>query len=345
MNKILFSVIKYLLILSIGGVLLWLAFRGVRLRDTIEEIRGANFFWIFLSVLVSLVAFFSRSLRWNMLIEPLGYHPRPMNTSAALMIGYLANLAVPRLGEVTRCGTLSRTEKVPFEALLGTVIIERIIDVICLLLLIAGVAIVESERLGSFLFTNIFNPATAKFRAAVNSPLAITLLASVVILLIVFLARRKFSGGILKKIGGLLRGVMNGVDTVRRLKNPFGFIFHTVLIWAMYFLMSYTCFFSLQATTSLGLSAGMFVLVVGGIGMSAPVQGGIGAYHLLVSQGLILYGIAQDHGLAFATLMHTSQTLVVIFFGGLAFLYLFLKKRNAEIKHTGNNQGEDSHEG
>jgi len=342
MNKILFSVIKYLFVLSIGGALLWLAFRGVRLHDTIEEIRGANFFWIFLSIFVSLIAFFSRALRWNMLIEPLGFHPKPMNTSAALMIGYLANLAVPRLGEVTRCGTLSRDEKVPFDALLGTVIIERIIDVICLLLLIIGVAFVESERLGNFLFTNIFNPATKKFQAALNSPLAITFLASVLILLIVFFARKKFSGGILKKIAGLLRGIMNGVDTVRRLKNPLGFILHTILIWTMYFLMSYTCFFALDATSSLGLSAGMFVLVVGGIGMSAPVQGGIGAYHLLVSQGLILYGISQDHGLAFATLMHTSQTLVVIFFGGLAFLYLFLKKRNAATEHTGHRQKEDS---
>ena len=113
MNKVFLSIVKYALILSIGVALLWLAFRGVSLKDTIDEMMQANFFWLFVSILASLIAFFSRAIRWNMLIEPLGYKPAISNTLAALMIGYLANLAVPRLGEVTRCGTLSRNEKIP----------------------------------------------------------------------------------------------------------------------------------------------------------------------------------------------------------------------------------------
>ncbi len=331
MQKNILSAIKYIVILAIGATMLWLAFRGVRLKDTIDEMLHAKAIWIILSVVASLIAFFSRAIRWNMLIAPLGYNPSLKNTSAALMIGYLANLAVPRLGEVTRCGTLNRTEKVPFNSLLGTVIIERIIDVICLLIFIMLVAFLEYERLGNFLSKNIFNPAAEKFNSVINSPIIITVLASLAAILLFLVFRKKNNtSGLAEKIAALLKGIVKGIDSIRKLKHPINFLFHTVLIWTMYFLMSYICFLSLDATAGLDWHAGLFVLVVGGIGMSAPVQGGIGAYHLLVSQGLMLYGINQEHGIAFATLMHTSQTLTVIIFGGLAFLYLFLKRKHAK---------------
>lgn len=316
--------------------MLWLAFKGVSLKKTIQEIMKADFFWLFASVLVSLIAFYSRALRWNMLIEPLGFKPSSVNTSAALMIGYLANLAVPRLGEVTRCGTLSRTAKIPFDSLLGTVIIERIIDVVCLLICTILVAIIEFDRLGNFLTVNIINPLGAKLSVIYNNPL-ITIIVLLVLTTIIFLLvkRKKKPGGLTAKISALIRGIAGGIDTIRKLKHPLGFILHTILIWAMYFLMSYLCFFALESTAGLEWRAGLFVLVVGGMGMSAPVQGGIGAYHLLVSQGLVLYGITAENGITFATLMHTSQTLVVIILGGFSFLYLFLKKRNAtEAKPT-----------
>ncbi len=330
MKKNIFSIFKYLIIFSVGIALLWLAFRGVNLKDTVNEMLQADLFWVLVSVAASLVAFCSRAIRWNMLIEPLGFKPPLVNTSSALMIGYLANLALPRLGEVTRCGTLSRSDRVPFNSLLGTVIIERIIDVLCLLLCILFVALTEYERLGNFLNQNIFIPLNNKFQAAINSPILITLLASILIISIYFIIRKKNkTNTFTSKIITLFKGILNGLDTVRKLKNPLAFLFHSVLIWFMYYLMSYTCFFALGATSSLNWHAALFMLVVGGIGMSAPVQGGIGAYHLLVSQGLILYGVSQEHGLAFATLMHTSQILIVILLGSLSFFYLSLKRRNA----------------
>ena len=330
MKKNIFSIFKYLIIFSVGIALLWLAFRGVNLKDTVNEMLQADLFWVLVSVAASLVAFCSRAIRWNMLIEPLGFKPPLVNTSSALMIGYLANLALPRLGEVTRCGTLIRSDRVPFNSLLGTVIIERIIDVLCLLLCILFVALTEYERLGNFLNQNIFIPLNNKFQAAINSPILITLLASILIISIYFIIRKKNkTNTFTSKIITLFKGILNGLDTVRKLKNPLAFLFHSVLIWFMYYLMSYTCFFALGATSSLNWHAALFMLVVGGIGMSAPVQGGIGAYHLLVSQGLILYGVSQEHGLAFATLMHTSQILIVILLGSLSFFYLSLKRRNA----------------
>lgn len=331
------SVLKYLLLLLIGVGLLWLAFRGVDLNSTWNELKAANMLWVGVSVLASLIAFASRAHRWNMLIRPTGYNPRFWITSYALMIGYLANLAVPRLGEVTRCGTLGRTEKIPFNVLVGTVIVERALDVLCLLVALILTAVLEYNRLGNFMSDNFFQPIGEKLSSLFASPLFYIFLAIVAgIALILFLNRRKSgqkdSVPFFQKIAHSLKGIVEGLRSVRKLNNPLAFLFHTILIWLMYFLMSYTCFFALEATSSLSMMAGLFVLVAGGMGMSAPVQGGIGAYHLLVSQGLLLYGISYEHGLVFATLMHTSQTLIVILLGALAFLLLSIaQKKSAHV--------------
>lgn len=335
MNSSVVNIIKYVALLAVAAVLLWLAFRGVDLQATFHEISQANLFWLFVSVAVSLVAFVSRSIRWNMLIHPLGYYPKLGNTNAALMIGYLANLAVPRLGEVSRCGTLNRAEKVPFDSLLGTVIIERAIDVLSLLICIFLTAAMEYARLGNFLNENLFNPITAKATALLGSTAFIVIAVTVPLLVVVLIVvAKKRKHGIVAKFSNLFKGIVSGLTTIRKVKSPMWFIFHSVLIWIMYFLMSYTCFKALDSTAGLGWEAGLFILVAGGMGMSAPVQGGIGAYHLLVSQGLLLYGIAREHGLAFATLMHASQTLVVILLGGFAFIYLAAKRKN--VAHATN---------
>jgi uncharacterized protein (TIRG00374 family) len=327
LTKKLLSVAKYLLLLAIAFALLALAFRGVDLKNILNDLKEVNYFWVAMSVLASLVAFVSRAHRWNMLIEPLGYHPKLKNTTYALMVGYFANLAIPRIGEVTRCGSLSKAEKVPFEGLLGTVIVERAIDVICLLLLILLTAVLEFNRLGSFLMESVWNPIQEKAQSYLSTYLIfiIAFVALIVLTVVFFLMRsKKKENGAFAKVLNLINGVITGLRSIGRLKRPGAFMFHTALIWFMYFLMAYTCFFALPATSNLTMTAGLFVLVVGGMGMTAPVQGGIGTYHLLVSQGLILYGLTKEHGLSFATLMHTSQTLVVILFGGISLFLLFL---------------------
>ena len=333
-DKTLLTVIKYVVVLGISIVLLLFSFKGIRLEEIIDRMLEAKPAWLLLSVVASLVAFFSRALRWNMLIEPLGYRPSAANTSAALMVGYFANLAFPRLGEVTRCGTLNRAEKVPFDSLIGTVIIERIIDVLCLLVCIILVAVIEIDRLGNFVFDNVVNPISEKLVGAIHSPVFIGIVVILIIILCwYFLRRRKNTNTVTGKIAGFLTRMFSGIATVRKLRNPLMFLFHTLLIWLMYFLMSYFCFFALSETASLDWKAGLFVLVAGAIGMSAPVQGGFGTYHYLVKGGLMLYGIAEAPSLTFATLMHGSQLFVVVIFGTFALLYLFLKRRN-EAKIT-----------
>ena len=245
----------------------------------------------------------------------------------ALMAGYLANLAIPRLGEITRCGTLNRTAKVPFEILLGTVIVERVLDVLCLAACMLLTAWVEHDRLWSFILTNLIEPVQQKLHFG-SLFMLLMLIGSVLALLTVFILRKYLIKGSRKtknsdsKFYRMLTGILDGLRSVRKIEQKGAFVFHTFFIWFCYFLMSYTCFKALPATADLGWQAGLFVLVVGGMGMSAPVQGGIGTYHLLVSRGLGLYGLIPLHGMAFATLMHTTQTLLVIIIGGISILLI-----------------------
>lgn len=340
MNKNLLSLLKYAVLLAAAFGLLYLAFKGVDVKKTIEEISAANFLWLFVSIGVSLIAFVSRAYRWTMLIEPLGYKPRLNTTLYSLMVGYLANLAVPRLGEVTRCGSLSKAEKIPFNSLLGTVIVERIVDVISLLACLILTAVIEYDRLGNFLMDAIIHPLTARLSQSLQSAVFLSIVAVVMIALIgvvIWFVKKSRQSAEESKIVTMIRGLVDGLLSIGQMKRPFAFIFHTVLIWFMYFLMAYVAFFALPTTRALTWSAGMFVLVIGGLGMSAPVQGGIGVYHLLVSQGLMLYGLSQQDGLAFATLLHTSQLLVVIFSGAVSFLLLFLVSKKDLHDNPGKN--------
>jgi len=248
------------------------------------------------------------------------------------MVGYLANLAFPRLGEITRCGALSKSARIPFDQLLGTVILERALDVVCLFAALVITALVEADRLGSFVMEKIVGPIGVKAASLLHSPL---LWAGVLVVVVLaawwFRSRREEEGThtLAGRFRDLVRGVIRGLRSIRTLEKPWTFLFHTLLIWTLYYYMAYACFFALPATSDLSWRAALFVLVAGGIGMSVPVQGGIGAYHLLVSQGLILYGILQQHAMAFATLVHTSQVLLVVVIGGASMLLLFSVKNNS----------------
>lgn len=322
------DLVKFFIFLAIAVVLVVLAFRGISLQWIIMQIGKAKFQWVFLSFLMSVLALISRAYRWNILIEPLHYNPPLRKTVYAVSIGYFANLALPRLGEITRCGSLNKSEAIPFNILLGTVITERIIDVISLILCLAITTIIEFERLGHFIKTSIVKPIAEKTEFLREPPILIA--SSIVLITIsVFVlryVRASQRSSRQNKLALLLKGMLAGMDSIRKLKRPWAFIFHSILIWLLYYLSVYLALFALPATEDLGLSAALFLLVAGGIAMSAPVQGGIGAYHLLVSQGLVFYGVSQMDGLAFATLLHSLQIIIILIFGSISLLLLFLER-------------------
>jgi glycosyltransferase 2 family protein len=317
--------LRFVFFLSIGVGLFYLALRGTDLEKMKSELKNAHYGYVFLSLVFAMIAFASRAYRWNMLIHPLGYKPKFRNSFYALMFGYLANLAFPRLGEVSRAVALNRAEKIPLDAIIGTVIAERAIDVLSLLLCIVLALIVEFDRISSFLNDNLAKPLSDKISGVFLSPSFVYVAAGVIMVLslAVFILRRKnFSSTVMEKMSRFFKGIWQGLFTVIKLKNHTAFIFHSVLIWFLYWLVSYICFFSLDATSSLNVKAGIFVLVVGGLGMTAPVQGGIGTYHWLVMQGLVMFGIGLTDGLSYATLVHASQTVLVILVGVISFLML-----------------------
>lgn len=334
MTKKIITIAKYLLLLFIAFALMFFAFRGMNINKIIQGILHADIFWIVVSGMISIIAFIVRAHRWNLLIEPLGYSPSLKNTTYSLMAGYFANLAFPRLGEVSRCGALSKAEEIPFNKLLGTVIVERIIDVISLLICILLTAALEYKRLGNFFTEKIFDPLKEKIQSLTNSPLLITV--AVLILVVVLAATfyfykkntRKGPGSGINKI---VKGFIDGLRSVGNLKRPGLFIFQSAFIWVLYFLGVYIALFAFPFTSGLGAGAALFLLVAGGIGMSAPVQGGIGAYHLLVKEGLILYGLSAENGLAFAFTLHGLQLLLVIALGTVSLFLLFSINKNKRV--------------
>lgn len=330
MKAKLISFAKYLFLLGIGLFLLWLTFRHEDLRSIYDKIKNADIRWILLSLFFSLLAFLSRAYRWNMLIEPLGFKPKLTSTSYSLMVGYFANLAIPRIGEITRCGSLSKAENIPFNILIGTVIIERVIDLAMLAFSILIVASLEFDIMSGFLSDNLIYPLKQKFYTSAYMWLFLLSIMGILLLTIYFLKKKVHvlrKKAWYQKVEQLIGGVLNGVRTVVKMKRNGLFVFHTFFIWIMYFFMTYSCFFALESTKTLGVKAGMFVLVIGGLGMSAPVQGGIGAYHWIVSQGLLLFDIKLTDGIVFATLVHTYQTIQVILLGLLSMILLATTSR------------------
>ncbi len=327
------SVIKYLLFLAIGILLMYFAFKGISFSEMLDVLKDTNYTWVILSLVVAWFAFMSRAYRWIILIEPLGHKPKLKSTYNSLMVGYFANLAFPRIGEITRCATLYELEKTPVDSSFGTVVAERVIDLICLLTLLLVTFIWKSAEIGAFFSEKIMQPIIDKFASL---PMVFLIIAGAVILillsLLVVFRKRILQMKFALKIKSLLTGVWEGLRTVFRLKRKGEFLLHSVLIWTFYFIMTYICFFAIEPTSGLGPMTGLFILVAGGFGMSAPVQGGIGAYHIIVSGALTLTAItgaviSPKEGLAFAFLMHTSQTLLVALLGSISLISIIIAKR------------------
>ncbi len=329
------NIIKYSLFLGIAAILIWFAFKDIPFADLLAQFQKANYFWVFLAIALTFVAHGSRAYRWCMLMEPLGYKPSFWNANLAVWTGYFANYIVPRMGEVTRCGTLQKTDGVPFEKSFGTVVAERVFDVLTLLVLIGLNFILEFDRLSQF-FGDLFS---SKLQGKNDGSLLKWVLLGVVVLGIAILAYIVFNKNIrerllqipiIKKAWSFGEGLLDGLLSIRKLKSPSLFIFHTVLIWTMYYFMSYLLFFAVPETSNLSPLAGLTMLVVGAIGMTAPTQGGIGSYHLLVGSVMVLYGLTQKDGILLATFTHASQMLATLIFGAIAFLLvLFIQKKNS----------------
>jgi uncharacterized membrane protein YbhN (UPF0104 family) len=312
------SWLKTLLFASIGVSLLYFAFKGVDLKAVGKEMGSAKLEWIGLSMLVGLGAVVSRGMRWKLVLDSMGYRSTSWRTSYAIGIGYLINMVFPRAGEVARATALRRSDKIPVDVLLGTIIVERLIDLIIVSILLGLTLILTYPELQKLL------ASTQGSQPAANEGeipwIWITL--ALIMLATWFLRKRFFESAPGQKVKSFLRGLSKGFTSIVRLDNPWAYLGHTVFIWASYFVMIYVCFFAMPATENIEVDQSLFVMMAASMGIVVPVPGGVGAYHYLVAKALEVLSVPYPEGLAFATLVHASQTIMLMSTGVIGFIGL-----------------------
>ncbi|MFN0049054.1 MAG: lysylphosphatidylglycerol synthase transmembrane domain-containing protein [Cytophagales bacterium] len=333
MNNTIKKAIQIFVSIGVAAALLGYIFSIVDFNVLLAELAKANYYWIGLSIFISLISHFARGLRWNLLLEPLNFKANPFHAVQAVLAGYLANYALPRAGEVVRCSLLKKTDNVPINVSLGTVITERIVDVAAMGLIFGLSFMLEFSRLKDFI-ANFFG---TKFQSISDSLLNNFILLIVIglmfglALFFIYQAREKLlKNTFILKIYEFIVGLVAGVMSITKMKKSGLFIFYTVVIWGGYFLMTYVIFFAIDDTANLPFQSGLVVLALASLGMVAPVQGGIGVYHIMVATGLLIYGIPQDKGFIVATILHTSQFLTVLVFGGISFIMAMLSSKKKE---------------
>lgn len=331
MKRSYYSVLKYLILLVAGIGLLFIAFKGQDFTKLILDLQKANYNWIFASILVGAMAHILRAYRWRMMINTLGYgRPALLNTILAVFTGYLANLAFPRMGEVSRCGVLHKTDNIPLVKLIGTVVAERIIDVLMLFLITLAGILIQFNLLSEFIYKNVLIKLNSQ--SAGSSVLMLTILLISLIIAAIVLIIRKMRPGIFLKIFDLISDIQSGILSVRTINYKGLFIFYSLSIWGLYGLSAYLSFFALKSTAELGFTEAISTLIFSSFAMIAPVQGGIGAYHWMVSEGLTIYGIAKSDGLTYALITHSAQTLIVLLGGSISLIMLFI--RSSKVKEN-----------
>ncbi len=343
MKKGLKGTLKILGFLCLGFLLLWYVSKDQDGKKIIHEIVNANYWWIILAMLAALLSHYFRALRWNLLISSLGYKTKTSSTFFALMVGYLLNLAVPRIGEISRCGALNRSSNIPFSILFGTVLSERFFDLLCLLVLIAATILLQLSLLRSFLGKYIYYPFIELFES--NYIMIVIIL---VIISVVLVFSYKFLKNKLKKpkpksrmswLKMQIKGILSGIKTLRYMRQKKKFILYTIMVWVNYLLMGYLCFFAIKGTSHLGIDAGFTILSLGSLGIVAPVPGGIGTYHFIVKKVLTeIYDIGAEYAISFAYISHASQIILVLVLGviSLVILSVYFKFNIKQTTNKGN---------
>lgn len=323
---------KYVFFLGLGIFFIWWSLKGLTLNDKKEisdALHKGNFIWVIPGLIVMTLSHWLRALRWRLMMEPLGYKPSRLNTFFAVMVGYLANQAVPRLGEVLRCSTLTRYEKIPLDKLLGTVILERIIDTLCLIIVFAFALALQPN-----LYQNILLTFFHKQETGDGDKLFVYVLAGsitiVLIVVILFFVGRKKETGIVAVIKKTVLHVWQGMMAVKSLKKPWLFLLLSIAIWVLYVVSVYIGFLMLMETQQYGIAEALTVLSAGTLAMAAT-PGGIGAYAFLVQKTMSIYQLNNGIGLALGWILWLMQVGVVLVVGGASVIGLIVynkKKRN-----------------
>lgn len=317
--------------------MIWLAVRNLTEEDTkniAKAFAEANYFWIFISLLLSVFSHVARAMRWRILIQPLGFQPKLYNTFFAVMVGYLANFALPRLGEVSRCGVLTKYEKIPFTEAFGTVIAERVIDLLCLIIIFFATLVFQFDELWALSNNKIVQPAAIKLSSLFQNNFFLLIVALLMIgtTIAFFVFRKKNKGVFLNKMKAVFQGFIEGLKSAKDIKRPYLFLFHTILIWVLYILSLYAGFLCFHETSYLGAGAAFAVLIFSTIGVIF-VPGGTGASQALVTETLtVIFKVSFTYSFAFAWLMWTGQFVLILFLGIISLVLLPILNKEVRSK-------------
>lgn len=316
MNKKLKKTGFLILPIALGVFLIWYSISQLSPSD-IQSIKTsfktANYWWVLLSLVFGILSHLSRAYRWQFLLEPLGYKPRFANSVMAVLIAYLLNLFIPRSGEFARAASVKKYENIPFEKAMGTIVAERVADVIMLLIIMGVAFFLQTDLISSYIFKN-----------NEESSIYTKIFFFVVLPISGFFTYRflkKSTNPFIIKVISFVNGLIDGAKSIITMKKKWKFIFHTIFIWVMYVLMFYVVTFALPETTHLPFEAIIVGFVVGGLSM-ALTNGGLGTYPVFVASALILYHVEDNPARAFGWIMWTAQTLMVIAFGSLSFILI-----------------------
>jgi uncharacterized protein (TIRG00374 family) len=306
-------------------ILLWYVLKDVPLAEIGEQFRQANIGWLAVSGLITGLYQLVRAARWQLTLQALGYQPSLFRTTVALLAGTMASMLVPGAGELTRCGTLQRTDGVPLAQGIGSVVAERVVDLVMLLVIITLTVVLEFRRVGQYMM-DLLIPITGRFALGQPSNILVVIISISLLLLFaglyqLFRSDAFWQHRLVIRAVTIIREVKRGFLSIQQLKQPGLFIVLTVANYGLAFLTTYGLFFASPQTTSLPPQAALTILTVSSIGgIAVPTQGGIGTYHFLVSRALILYGMTITEGVVVATFLHAVQTGFLLLLSSLSFL-------------------------
>ena len=339
MNTAVINFFKFLLFLSVGLVILYLVYQnqntaylaqcatdGIPAEDcsliqkVIEDFKGLNYFWVLGVFAAYTFSNMMRALRWNMLLKSLGRTPRTINSFLTIMLALFANLGLPRLGEVLRPVTLARYEKMPVEKVLGTIVVDRTLDVLSLLTLIGIAFLLEFDRLWGYLSENMVGDGGN----LLTHPLILGLGGlGMISLILLFIFRHQIQQSKLyDKIVSILKGFWDGIMSIKNVENPPLFIFYSIMIWVAYYIMFYMYLPAFGPTAHLGFTVALMIFVFGTFGIVIPSPGGMGSYHFLVMAALALYGVTGSDAFSFANFSFFATHFCNIVLGLVAVIFL-----------------------
>ncbi|MGZ3838223.1 MAG: lysylphosphatidylglycerol synthase transmembrane domain-containing protein [Flavisolibacter sp.] len=335
MRKPIFTILQYSFFLGLGILFVWLSVKNInhaqwlQIKNSLQRAKH----WLIIPVFILLLlSHYSRALRWKILMEPMGYHPSNFNTFAAVMIGYLVNAGVPRLGEVVKCTLLSRYENVRADRLVGTIVMERAVDLVSLIIVFVLALMFQGHVIGDYVMNAFGNFFTDRSGHASIKKISIALVVIVTLFAALYFLLKRFGHiDAVAKVKNVIKGILHGLSSIRFIKHKGLFIFHSIFIWVLYLASTTIGIYALQETAHLGIGGGLTTLAVGSVGM-VLTPGGIGAYPLLVAKLMSLYGLEEATiGNALGWLLWSVQTIIIIG-GGVVFSALFSyhnKKRQA----------------